>query len=137
MSKVTVGFKETKEVVDFVIDLSDGIVSTMQDDEVTLSDIPNFFPAVFSLLPAIQGVDQVVLEFKLATPEEAEELKAHLRERVDLEDDDMEKFIEDAFAVVLDIWNVVKTYFLKDEGNGEPTSNGEVTADASPDQPKT
>jgi len=133
MSKVTVGFKETKEVVDLVISLGKGIESSMEDDKITLSDLPNFFPVFINLIPAIEGIDQVVLEFKLASPEEADELKAHLRAELNLEDEEMEKFIEDAFAVVLDIWNVVKTYFLKD---GEPASNGATSPDVDVAQPE-
>ena len=67
------------------------------------------------ILPAIEGADQVPFEFKVANPEDISDLKEYLQARLDLEDDELETFIEDAFKVALDIYMLVKLYFLKDE----------------------
>jgi hypothetical protein len=113
-TKLTVGFKETKEVLALAIALGKGVEASLADDgKITIRDIPNFFPTLFKLKDAFEGIEQVPVEFKLATPEEAAELKAFVKAELDLEDDKIEKFIEDSFMVVLDIWMLVKDYFLK------------------------
>ena len=110
---MVMGLKETKEVVDFAIALGHGVEGAMEDKQITLSDVPLFFPAFVKLVPAIEGADQIALEFKLASQEEIDELKAYVNSKLDLKDEQLEKFIEDAFGLVLTVWSLVKTYFLK------------------------
>lgn len=136
MEKVIVGFTETKQVIKLVIGIGRGIELSLKDDKFTLSDLPNFFSVIMDLLPAVEGVEDVALEFKLATEEEVEELKAYVKAELDLEDDKVEEFIEDAFAVVLDIYHVLKRYFITESlPNLQPTppnegENSEETAPA-------
>lgn len=115
--KITVGFKETKEVLNFVIPLVKAGDTALEDGKIQLTELVLFIPALLKFKDAIEGVDQVPFEFKLATAEEANELKAYLKAELDLRDDQMEQFIEDAFGVVLDIWQLIKTYTFK---GGEP-----------------
>jgi hypothetical protein len=115
-NKVTVGFTETKQVLDLVITLCSGIAKSLEDDKISFEDLPNFFAVIYQLVPAVEGIDQVPMEFKLASAEEAEELKQYLKDNLDLPDDKMESFIEDSFGVVLDIWQLVKQYFIKTDG---------------------
>ena len=115
MDPVQVGFKETKEVLDAMIALGKAIEASMEDDKLTLLDVPNFIPFLTKILPAIEGVEQVPFEFKVADPAEIEELKTYLKDNLDLEDDQLEAFIEDSFKVALDIFMLVKLYFLKDD----------------------
>lgn len=117
---VLVGLTETKQAVDFAIALGKGIEASAQDGKWSLIDIPNFIPALASLLPAIEGLDQVPLEFAALTPEQIDELKAYVNANLDLNDDEVEAFIEDAFKVMLDIFMLVKLYFMKGT-DGEDT----------------
>lgn len=128
MEKVTVGLKETKEVIDFAIALGTGVEASLEDKKITFTDLPNFFPALFKIKDAIEDIDQVPLEFKLATTEELEELKQYLRDTLDLKDDQMEEFIEDAFGVILDIWHLSKKYFIE----SETPSTGDISEDTAP-----
>ena len=134
---VIVGMKESKEVLDLVITLCRGIVLSMEDDKLTIADLPNFFAVLYQIIPAIEDIDQVAMEFKLASDEEAEELKQYLRDELDLEDDEMEKFIEDAFDVVLTIWQMTKKFFIKealpDIEPQAPQGNGEISEDDAPE----
>lgn len=113
-NKVTVGFKETKEVLGFVIPIVKGSEQVLADGKIQIPELVVFLPALLKIKDAIEGVDQVPLEFKLSTPEEAEELKQYLRDELDLADDKMEEFIEDAFALVLDLYNIIKKYTSKE-----------------------
>lgn len=134
-NKVTMGFKETKEVLDFVIPFGVATEGALKDGQVSLSDLPLFLPSFLKLVPAIEGADQVALEFKLASQEEIDELKAYLKDKLDLADDQMEKFIEDAFGLVLTIWSLVNTYFIKKPVDEKVDTTGDMqinTAEASP-----
>lgn len=117
---VLVGMTETKQAIDFAIALGKAIEVSAEDGTWNLLDIPNFIPALAQLLPAIEGADQIPLEFENLTPEQVDELKAYVQANLDLADDETEAFIEDAFKVMLDIFMLVKLYFIKSEGtNGE------------------
>jgi hypothetical protein len=135
MEKVIVGFDETKQVIKLVIGIGRGIELSLKDDKFTLADLPNFFAVIMDLLPAIDGIEDVALEFKLATEEEVEELKAYVKAELDLEDDKVEEFIEDAFAVVLDIYHVLKRYFITTplpNLQPAPPSEGENSEETAP-----
>jgi len=121
--KVTIGFKETKEVLDAAIALGQGLEKSLDDGKLNLIDIPNFISFFTLILPALDNVDQVPFEFKISNPEDIAELKAYLNEHLDLEDDQLEAFIEDAFKVTLDLFAFLKLYFLK-PAEGEPKGEG-------------
>lgn len=108
---IVYGINESKQVIDFAIALGLGIHKSLDDKQFTLTDLPNFMPALITAIPALDNVDLVSLEFMDLKPEEAEELKAYVRNQLKLEDGKDEEFIEDAFAVVLSIFMLVKSYF--------------------------
>lgn len=119
MDPVKVGLDETKQAVDFAIGLGKAIEASAEDGVWNLMDIPNFIPALLKLFPAIEGADQIPLEFAQLTPDQITELKAYVTEQLDLNDDEVEAFIEDAFKVMLDVFMLVKLYFLPPvEGDG-------------------
>lgn len=115
MNKVSMGFKETKEVLAFAMALGKAIELAKEDGKITLSDAPNFLPALLALFPAIDEAEAIPMEFKVSTPEEIAELKQYVKDNLDLKDDELELFIEDAFKVALDILLLVKVYFMKPE----------------------
>lgn len=123
MDPVKVGFKETKEVLDAMIALGKAIEASMEDDKLNLLDVPNFIPFLTKILPAIEGVEQVPFEFKVAEKAEIEELKDYLKSNLDLQDDQLETFIEDAFKVALDIFMLVNLYFLKKDDENVDSDN--------------
>jgi len=120
MDPVQVGFKETKQILDAMIALGKGIESSLSDGQLNLLDIPNFIPFLTLIMPALEGAEQVPFEFKVADPAEIEELKQYLRDNLDLEDDQLETFIEDSFKVALDIFMLINLYFLKKDAPSEP-----------------
>src|SRR4030067_1312372 len=111
MDPVKVGLTETKQAVDFAIALGKAIEASAEDGVWNLLDIPNFLPALTKFLPAFENVDQIPLEFEALTAEQVEELKAYVTAELDLSDEEVEAFIEDAFKVMLDIFMLVKVYF--------------------------
>lgn len=133
MDRVKVGFKETKEVLDAMIALGKAIEASMEDGEIRLTDIPNFILFLTKIMPAIEGVEDVPFEFQVAKPEEIAELKAYLKEELDLADDKIEQFIEDCFKVALDIYMLTSLYFSGDKVEESIPEDGDV-ADANPNE---
>jgi hypothetical protein len=124
MDPVKVGLVETKQAIDFAIALGKAVENSQEDGVWNLMDIPNFIPAIVKLLPAVQGGDQIPIEFVQLTPEQLDELKTYVTAELDLNDEEVEAFIEDAFKVMLDIFMLVKLYFTPSE---------DVTADQVPE----
>lgn len=128
-NKITMGLKETKEAVDFAIAVGTGVDKALADGKINFADIPVFLPSFLALVPAVENAEQIPLEFKLANEDEINELKAYIKSQLDLRDDQLEKFIEDAFGLALTVWLLVKIYFVKPT----PQAVDEKTADTSPD----
>lgn len=127
VQKVQVGFEETKQVLDAMIALGKAIERSLQDGTLNLIDIPNFIAFFTLILPAIESIDEVPFEFQVSNPEQIAELKQYLNDNLDLDDEQLEAFIEDAFKVALDIFAFIKLYFWKQqssdstEGSVEPS----------------
>lgn len=122
-NKVVVGFKETQEALTFVFTLAKSVQDSLADDKkITIGDLPKFLPALIDLPSAVGGADQIPLEFKVASQAEADELKVWVKDNFDIQDDQVEKAIEDAFAVILDLWIVINTYLIG-PSNGTQTDN--------------
>jgi len=130
MNPVGVALKETKQILDAMIALGHGIEASYEDGKLSFTDIPNFIEFLTLILPAIEGADQVPFEFKVADPEDIAELKEYLQANLDLRDDELEAFIEDAFKVALDIYMLYKLYFMK-----EDTTNGDEVTPPADGQP--
>ena len=125
MNPVIVGMTETKQAIDFAIALGKAIEVSAEDGTWNLLDIPNFIPALAKLLPAFEGAEQIPFEFQQLTPEQLDELKAYVTAELDLNDDEVEAFIEDAFKVLLDIFMLVKLYFMTTPEN--PQADAQVS----------
>ena len=113
---LVVGYNETKDVLLLVIGLGRAYEQMKADGKINIADLMHLLPILFLVGPAIEGFENVQLELKMANKEEGEELKAWVRENVNLQDKSVEEFIEACFAIVLDIWMVFRTYFFPEAG---------------------
>lgn len=114
--KLEIDMKETKDVLLFVIKLGQAIDKSLANDgKITLMDAPNFFSVLSKLAPAIEGAKYIALEIKDMKDEDVAELKAFVKEELDLEDDKAELFIEDAFNIIISIWQAYTKHFKKSD----------------------
>jgi hypothetical protein len=134
MATLTATFKETKDVIDFAIAVGKGYEISMDDGKLTWTDLPNLMEAVMKIGPALTGFGDIKLEFKMATKEEALELIEYVKENVELKNKTAEAFIEDAFALVVDLWHLINTYFLK---ANDVESGDSERVNESPEEPNT
>jgi hypothetical protein len=110
---IKLGIPEVTEIVDFGIAFGMAIEKSLGDDKLSITDLPNFMNSFMKLIPAMTGVSQARLELQAATPEDLEGLKAHIKDSLDLEDNDLEGLIQASIALVLDTWHIVNTFFIK------------------------
>lgn len=109
---VTAGFTEVKDVLLLMFVGARAYEKAKADGEFNLGDLQYVIPVLLKLYPAIENFDQVKLELLMATPEEKEQLKIWIQENLELEDDQVEKFIEASFAVMLDLWMLIQVFFF-------------------------
>jgi len=112
---IKLGLKEVTEIVDFGIAIGMGMAKSLADGKITLEDVPNFMSSFTKLIPAMTGWKEARLELLAAGPGEVENLKDHIRETLDLENEELEGLIEASLALVLDTWHLVNTFFIKEE----------------------
>jgi len=116
---LSVGMEETKSVLTFVIALATAVQKTEAAGSVNLASIANFIPIVMTIGPALAGLKEMQVELKAITPAEAADLKAWVITQVPnaISDAHVDQFIEGAFAVVLDLWIVIRDFFLLPGGS--------------------
>jgi len=113
---VIVGYKDTKEVLSLVFALMKAYDLSKQDDgKIDFKDVTNFLPIVFLVGPAFSDIKNVSLELRTETPEQTEELKQWITTQIELTDEELEKFLEDAFALVIGLYRVLTNYVFKPE----------------------
>lgn len=122
--KVSISFEQTKQMLDAAIALGQGFEKSLADGKLSLLDIPNFIAFFTVLIPAIEGAEEIPYEFATSDPEQLEELKQYLKTKLDLEDDQLESFIEDAFDVLTKIYALVKLYFIKTNDEADVPQTG-------------
>lgn len=105
--------KELKEVVDFAVELGNGIGDALADGKITIGDVGDFLPAARAAMPAFSGISNVDDELMDLTDEEVGELARHVADKFDLPQDKAEKIVEDAVDVGLRIFLFVKNNFMK------------------------
>lgn len=134
--KLTLGMIETKQVIDFTIALGKAIESSLANDgKFTISDLPNFMPAFIKLMPAIENIQNVTLELTAATKEEVDELKQYIADSLELENVNVEKYIERSVGIALDIYTLLRDFFNIEEDDkpiDKPIDEIKVKADIEP-----
>lgn len=123
---LSVGMAETKSVLTFVITLAKAVDQSAADGKINLTDVANFIPVVMTIGPALAGLKEMQVELKAITPAEAADLKAWVITQVPnvVSDQHVDEFIQGAFAVVLDLWIVIRNFFL--------IAGAQVAADTTP-----
>lgn len=129
---LVVGYKDTKEVLTFVFNLIKAIRASQADGVVDWKDSFLFTPVIFSIGAAIENIENVQIELRMNSIEQGEELKAWVKTQVEgLEtDEEITALIQKSFAVIFDLWTLIKTYFIKTITNENTATDTTTTADA-------
>jgi len=107
-------YKELKEALTLLAMLGQAIDKSINDDDkvLTLSDAPNFFNVLFGLKDAFEGVQDIPLELRTASPEESAELKEWVAKTFDITNDKVEGAIEGGIGLLLDLYRYFAIYFF-------------------------
>lgn len=103
MATEPMGIKETKELLEFVFKINQGIVLSIEDKKANWLDIPNFFPAIFASPAAFTGIRLVPKEWADLDDQEKIELMDFTRQWYQLPDQELEILIEDSIEQVIDL----------------------------------
>jgi len=115
MENVNLGIKETVEAFDWFFDLTDAIVSSINNDgKVTVMDAPNFFKAATGAPAALTGADKIPLEILGMNEEQEARIKKLIVERFNLSNDDIEVHYENILMSLIQLArNVGRLYKMK------------------------
>lgn len=114
MSDVKVGTNELEELVEFVFDVSDAIIASIEDDgKVTLKDGPKFLKPLLNSGKAFGGIHQVPTEIANLDDADLNRLIEIVRKRFEISDKKLEAYLENLLISVLQvIMNISKIYKL-------------------------
>ena len=107
---IDLGIEETKEVVQFGIALANGIVKTLGDGKVTVSDIPNFISAVMKLPAALNGLEKVPAELDNLTDSEVTELIKLVQDNIEIDDENAKEIVQLAINAVYADYELIKAF---------------------------
>ena len=107
------GIEETKDVIEFVAKLGNGIGESVEDGRWTLSDATNFIPAATKVFSAIEGIEKVDNELLDLDEEEKVELVDFIIEQFDIVQDEAEKIVEEGLEQLLNFFMFIKKYFIR------------------------
>jgi len=103
MSEVK-GIQNLKELADFVLGIGNGVSASLADGKMGLTDLLHFQGAVFTALPAFQGIDQVDEEFFDLSETEKAELNAYVASKLQLAPGHakVEQIVESVLTIVVE-----------------------------------
>ncbi len=89
------GVKETKESLEFLFDLSDAVLASLEsDNKITLRDAPKFLKPIRSASAGVGGINLVPKEIVDMDETEWKELSDYVAQRLEIKNEALEKRIE-------------------------------------------
>ena len=104
------GIKETKELLKFVIELGEGIDKAGADKKIDVMDVQYLIKPLASASAAFEGADKVKAELADLSAEEAAEIVKYAQDELQLSNEGIEKSIEAALKVGLEIYKYFKMF---------------------------
>lgn len=109
------GISETKEVLAFVFSLGKATAAAMEDGDLSWSDALKFIEPLQKIGPAIDNIEDVIIEVQDIDEQEFAELINFVRDEFDLSSivDDVEQiemYVEDALNAGVEILKVIRMF---------------------------
>ena len=106
--------KETKEILDFVFALGNGVARAMEDGEIGFSDLMSFIEPMKKAGPALENAASALTELKNLDAAQLNELVEYSKNRLDLPNDQLEARIELALEAAARLYQVVQAFLSPD-----------------------
>lgn len=107
------GVKELKELLLFVLSMTEATVSSLEDGKFGIGDAMKFLGVLKKAGPAMQGIGLIPAELKDLSPEERDEVEKYIAANFDLKNDVLEAAIEGALDALLSIADLGKIFQRK------------------------
>jgi hypothetical protein len=102
--------KETKELIFFICELASALDQALEDNSVGLGDLSYFFGALSTFGMAFEDCKEAINELKNMTEEDKLEIETYVNDNFDLKNDNIEKLIESAIKIALELMEFVNLY---------------------------
>jgi hypothetical protein len=104
------GIQETKDVLAFVFSFGKATASAMEDGDIGWSDALKFIEPLQKLGPAIDNIEDILVELQDLDDEEFAELVQFAKDEFGLEDlaDDTEVMVEEAINAGVEIVKIIR-----------------------------
>jgi hypothetical protein len=110
-----VGTKELKELLSFVLTLGESVESALKDGKFEMAELALLMPALMKVGDAFEGLDKLGGELKDLSDAESLELVEFVKEDLDLEDDKLEKMVEDGLELGAKLYGFVQLFKKEEE----------------------
>jgi hypothetical protein len=109
---IMAGIQETKDVLAFVFSLGNATASALEDGDIGWSDAMKFIEPLKRLGPAIENIEDVLVELQDLDDEEFVELVQFAKDEFKLHDlvEDVEMHVEEAINAGVEIMKVVRLF---------------------------
>ena len=97
---------ETKQLLNFVFSLTEGIFKSLEDGKFGLTDMMNFVEAFKGLPGAIDDAHLIVSEIKNMTDEQKAELKQWVKDDFDIPLEGVEAAVESGLSIIIDLFSL-------------------------------
>lgn len=101
--------KNVKDVVKFAVAIAEGVRDSLEDNKLTVKDLPNFLKALTLAPSAFNGINLVLKEFTEMTPEQKEELINEVQLDLKVSCEKAERVLNESLRIVLGIVVITKT----------------------------
>lgn len=95
--------KELKEVLSFAIALGNALGESLEDGELTISDLVNLWAPISSASDAIEGASKVLAEISELDDAKTKELNDFVKSKFDIPQDELEKVVEAGIGLALNV----------------------------------
>jgi len=116
---------DINEVEDLAVGLSalaNNIVDSLEDDKISIGDLPRFIGTIPKLFSAVKGIDEVPAQLADMTEEEKQQVIEAVQDELDL-DEDVEAIVTRALSIGAEINKLVKAIAkLKAKKNAKTTN---------------
>lgn len=105
---MSLGIKETKEMLGFVLSIGNGLGLSLEDGEMTITDLTEFVAPLLEAADAFSNAVDIPAELADLSEEERVELLAYAKEKFSIPEDHIEDVVECGFDTIVQICELVQ-----------------------------
>ena len=100
--------KETKELMVFLISLTNTLADVLKDKKVTFAEAFKFLPSLLKIQPAFDGIDKIKDEIMNMGPEGANELQVLIEDQLEVNSEKAKLIAQHAISMGLTVVEMLR-----------------------------